>query len=251
MKNYYHKVANIAVVSVCTAVGLVLGVTKAVKAVTLAPTIIFRVQTRTLEGEIIPNNFDVVANGPLGQSATFAEYNLGDFSLDYNTAIKRVLFETPLHSVWVGGSDFGIKGAINPGLLGIYGYVGNGAADVSDYRTRELLSSVDISSFPPLFSLDTFISFDVTDFVSRKLDNKDPFAGFVIRALNPGAVSLYGRRDKGNPPKLIIETTTLPLPEPTTIPESTIVPEPTTVLGSIMTLGIVGLLKRKKFKLAK
>jgi hypothetical protein len=247
MKNYYHKVANIAVVSVCTAVGLVLGVTKAVKAVTLAPTIIFRVQ----QGEIIPNNFDVVAAGPLGESATFAEYNLGDFFLDSNTAIKRVLFETPLHSVWVGASDLGVKGAINPRALAIFGYLGNGAADVSDFRTREFLSSVNISSFPPLLSLDTFISFDVTDFVSRRLYDKDPFAGFAIRALDYGAVSLYGRPDKGNPPKLIIETTTLPLPKPTTIPESTIVPEPTTVLGSIMTLGIVGLLKRKKFKVAK
>lgn len=252
MKNYYHKVANIAVVSVCATVGLVLGVTKAVKAVTLGPTIIFHVR----HGDtVIPNNFDVVAKGSKGEAANFAEYNLGDISLSANTAINRAVLETPLHSVLVGGfnfdEEFGIKGARNPGLLGIFGYVGNGAADASDFQAGTFLSSVDISSFPPLLAIDTFISFDVTDFIKTKVYNNDPFAGFGIRALNNGAVSLYGRPDKGIPPKLIIETTTLPLPKPTTIPESTIVPEPTTVLGSIMTLGIVGLLKRKKFKVAK
>jgi hypothetical protein len=148
MKNYYHKVANIAVVSVCTAVGLVLGVTEAVTAATFtfAPTIIFQVK----QGGVIPNNFDVVAKGPLGEAATFAEYNLGDFSLDANTTINSAVFETPLHSVWVGGDDFGIEGAINPGSVGIFGYVGNGAADESDFQAGTLLSSVDISSFPPL-----------------------------------------------------------------------------------------------------
>lgn len=241
MKNYYHKVANIAVVSVCTAIGWVLGVTEAVKAATFtfAPTIIFQVK----EGRAIPNNFDVVANGPFGEAATFAEYNLGDFSLDTtNTTINRAVFETPLHSVWVGGFDFGIEGAINPDSLGIFGYVGNGAADASDFQAGTFLSSVDISSFPPLFNLNTYISFDVTRFVKRRVRNSDSFAGFGIRALNIGAVSLYGDRARGNPPKLIIETT--PVPEPTPIPE------PTTVFGSIMTLGIVGLL-RKKFKPAK
>jgi hypothetical protein len=244
MKNYYHKVANIVVVSVCTAVSLVLGITEAVKAATLAPTIIFRVQ----QGRVIPNNFDVVAKGLLGESAAFAEYNLGDFSLDTNTAINRAVFETPLHSVWVGGEGFETERSINPGSLGIFGYVGNGAADASDFQAGTFLSSVDISSFPPLAGLDTFISFDVTDFVKTKVYNNDPFAGFGIRALNTGTVSLYGSRERGNPPKLILETITLPVPQPTTIPGSTTVPEPTTVLGSIMTLGIVGLLKRKKFK---
>jgi len=235
IKNYYHKVANIAVVSVCTAVGLVLGVTEAVKAATFtfAPTIIFQVK----EGRAIPNNFDVVANGPLGEVATFAEYNLGDFSLDANTTINRAVFETPLHSVWVGGRDVGIEGGLNPGSLGIFGYVGNGAADASDFQAGTFLSSIDISSFPPLVNNNTFVSFDVTPFVKARVHSDDPFAGFGIRALNPGAVSLYGSRQFGNPPKLIIETTP--------------VPEPTTVLGSIMTLGIVGLLKRKKFKPAK
>jgi hypothetical protein len=247
MKNYYHKVANIAIVSVCAAVGLVLGVTKAVKAVTLGPTIVFHIEP----GRIVPNNFDVVAKGPLGEAANFAEYNLGDISLSANTAINRAVFETPLHSVWVGGDAVGIPGAINPGRLGIFGYVGNGAADASDFQAGTFLSSVDISSFPPLFGLDTFISFDVTNFVQTMVYNNSPFAGFGIRALNNGAVSLYGNQVKGKPPKLILETITLPDPKPTTIPESTIVPEPTTVLGSIMTLGIVGLLKRKKFKPAK
>jgi hypothetical protein len=45
MKNHYHKVANIAIASAGTAIGLVLGVTEVVKAATFtfAPAITFQV----------------------------------------------------------------------------------------------------------------------------------------------------------------------------------------------------------------
>jgi hypothetical protein len=246
MKNHYHKVANIAVASVGTAVGFVLGVTEAVKAATFTfePAITFKVidlnrGNSKFDGQgdiVIPGNFDVVAKGTVAEAAVVAEFNLGNFSLDHNTTINRAVFRTMLHSVWVTDPHIGI-GSINPGSLGIFGYVGNGAADASDFEAGVFLSSVDVSSFPPLLSVNTHISFDVTPFVKQRVSNGDSFAGFGIHALNLGAASIYGP----SPPRLIVETTEVAEP----------VPEPTTILGSITAIGVAGLLKRKKFKPAK
>jgi len=240
MKNHYRKVASIAVASVGTAVGFILGVTEAVKAATftLAPAIKFKVIDLNLNGQgdiVIPGNFDVVAKGTVAEAAAFAEFNLGNFSLNQNTTIKSAVMQIMLHSVWVGDPHIGIH-SINPGSLGIFGYVGNGATDASDFEAGVFLSSVDVSSFPPLLSVDTSISFDVTPFVKQRASNGDSFAGFGIRALNLGAASIYGP----SPPRLIVETTkfTDPVPEP--------VPEPTTILGFITAIGVAGLLKRKK-----
>jgi len=241
MKNHYRKVANIAVVSVGTAVGFIVGVTEAVKAATftLAPAITFKVIDLNLNGQgdiVRPHNFDVVAKGTVAETAAVAEFNLGTFSLNQNTTINSAVIQIMVHSVWVTDPHIGI-GSINPGSLGIFGYVGNGAADASDFEAGVFLSSVDVSSFPPLFSLNTPISFDVTPFVKQRASNGDSFAGFGIRALNIGAASIYGPR----PPRLIVETTEVAEP----------VPEPTTILGSITAIGVAGLLKRKKFKPAK
>jgi hypothetical protein len=244
MKNHYHKVANIAIASAGTAIGLVLGVTEVVKAATFtfAPAITFQVidddSSFDGRGDVVSSSiFDLVTKGTVGEAAVVAEYNLGNFSLDRNTTINRAVFRTRLHSVNVGsiGFDFG-GNYVNPGSLGIFGYVGNGAADASDFEAGVFLSSVDVSSFPPLPSVNTYISFDVTPFVRQRVSNGDSFAGFGIRALNRGAASLSDT----TPPRLIIETE---VAEP--------VPEPTTILGSITAIGVAGLLKRKKFKPAK
>jgi len=241
MKNHYRKVANIAVVSVGTAVGFILGVTEAVKAATftLAPAIKFKVIDSNLNGQgdiVLPGNFDVVAKGRVAETAAVAEFNLGNFSLNQNTTINSAVIQIMVHSVWVTDPHIGI-GSINPGSLGIFGYVGNGAADASDFEAGVFLSSVDVSSFPPLLSVNTSISFDVTPFVKQRASNGDSFAGFGIRALNIGAASIYGP----SPPRLIVEANQIPEP----------VPEPTTILGSITAIGVAGLLKRKKFKPAK
>jgi hypothetical protein len=244
MKNHYHKFANIAVASICTAVGLVLGLTEAVKAVTFtfAPATTFEVIDLD-EGDsrfdgrgdlVFPGNFGVVVKGTFGEAPQFVEFNLGNFSLGPNTTINRAVFETGIFNFLVGGLGISFT---NPGSLGIFGYVGNGAADLSDFEAGVFLSSVDISSSSP----GDPVSFDVTPFVNQRVINGDSFAGFSIRALNLGGLVLGGRNFPGSSARLIVETTEVAEP----------VPEPTTILGSITALGVAGLLKRKKFKPAK
>ncbi len=122
--------------------------------------------------------------------------------------------------------------ATNPGSLGIFGYVGNGTAEASDFEAGVLLSSVDISSSSP----GDILNFDITPFVKQRVSNGDAFAGFGIRALNFGGLALNTSNFSGIKPSLIVETAD--------VTES--VPEPTTILTAAIALGWGGWLKRKK-----
>jgi hypothetical protein len=237
MKNHYHQVA---VVSVCTALGFALGANTEAKAAsfTFAPTITFEVidggyfgsSFDGLGDEVFPGNFDTVVRGTLGEAAEFAEFNIGSLSLAPNTFISSAIFQAKISSFSVIG--LGVNEYTNPGSLGIFGYVGNGAVDASDFEAGVFLNSVDVSASSP----GDILSFDVTPFVNQRAKNSDAFAGFGIRALNFGSLALERGEFSGIKPKLIVETGDATEP----------VPEPTTIFGSAIALGVGGWLKRKK-----
>jgi len=237
MNNLYHKVA---VASVCTALGFVLGASPEAKAAsfTFAPTITFEVIDGGYDGDsfdglgdlVFPGNFDTVVRGTVGEAAEFAEFNIGSFSLAPNTVISSAVFQAELLSFFVTG--LGVDDYTNPGTLGIFGYVGNGTVEASDFEAGVLLSSVDVSSS----SAGDILSFDVTPFVNQRVSNGDTFAGFGIRALNFGGLALQRGEFSGIQPRLIVETADVGEP----------VPEPTTIFGSAIGLGLGGWLKRKK-----
>jgi hypothetical protein len=234
MSNIYHKVV---VASVCTALSFGLGSPKKAYSATfsLAPTITFEVIDGGIFGDtydglgdlVFPGNFDVVGKGTLGEAAEFAEFNIGNFSFPPNTLISSAVFQARISNFFVTG--LGVNEYTNPGSLGIFGYVGNGIAEASDFEAGILLSSVDISSS----SVGDILNFDVTPFVNQRVSNRDAFAGFGIRALNFGSLVLERGEFSGRGPKLIVETA-----EP--------VPEPTTIFGSALALSLGGWLKRKK-----
>jgi hypothetical protein len=231
MNNLYHKVA---VASVCTTLSFVLGANEEAKAASfnLAPAITFEVTDNDFFGnsfdglgdDVFPGNFSIVLKGTVGEGRQFAEVNIGSLSLAPGTIINSAVFQAQSGSFDVLGSGIGF---INPGFLGIFGYVGNGIPDRSDFEAGVFLNSVDVSSS----SVGDILSFDVTSFVNQRASNRDTFAGFGIRALNLGGVGLG--RGNGTSPRLIVETA-----EP--------VPEPTTIFGSALALGVGGWLKRKK-----
>jgi len=233
MNNLYHKVA---VASVCTALGFVLGANEEAKAATFTftPSITFEVidleegpsRFDGLGDLVFPGNFDVVVRGTVGEAAEFAEFNIGSLSLAPNTIISSAVLLAEIYSFQTFG--LGVS-ATNPGSLGIFGYVGNGTVEASDFEAGVFLSSVDVSSSSP----GDILSFDVTPFVNQRVSNADAFAGFGIRALNLGSLTLGGANFPGIQPRLIVETA-----EP--------VPEPTTIFGSAIGLGLGGWLKRKK-----
>jgi hypothetical protein len=154
-----------------------------------------------------------------------------------NTIIKSALFQDKFSGV-----------LYNPGHglfnLGIFGYIGNGTAEVSDADNGVFLSSLNLSSLSP--SPGDIFNFDVTTFVNQQVSNGNPFAGFILRifANDPFAsyetnpwnfVELQGTDALGRS-ALVIETVDATEP----------VPEPTTIFGSALALSLGGLLKRKK-----
>jgi hypothetical protein len=245
INNLYHKVA---VTFVCTALGFGLGVSKEAKAATfsLDPTITFGVI------DYLPSGADGLGDGFHGNNAlntrgggavlrgisqetgkradlvTVTEINISNFSFAPNS-ISSAILQAELN---FGVFGIGITDPIsNPGSLGIFGYVGDGKPDVSDFEAGVFLSSIDISSL----SAGDILNFDVTPFVTQRVRNGDAFAGFSIHALNFGAVNLADYRSR-HPLKLIVETADIANP----------VPEPTTIFGSALALGVGGWLKRKK-----
>jgi hypothetical protein len=233
MKNHCHKVG---VASVCTALSFFLGINPEAKAASfnLAPTITFEVIDGVfgdsfdgLGDSVFPGNFSAVARGPEGEAAQFAEFNINSLSLVPNTVISNAIFQAQISTFLV----YGLGGeAVNPGSLGLFGYVGNGTVEASDFEAAGVfLSSVDVSSL----SAGDFLNFDVTPFVNQQVSNSNAFAGFSVRALNFGNIYLANNNSS---PRLIVETAEV-VTEP--------VPEPTTILSAALALGWGGWLKRK------
>jgi hypothetical protein len=236
MSNLYHKVT---VASVCTALGFFLGASLEAKAATftLAPAITFEVTDGDIltdnypyDGrgdQVFPGNFWVVVKGELFiEIAEFAEFNISNFSAAPNTFINSAIFQAKINPSLLDDRPYS-------GSLGIFGYVGNGIAEASDFEAGVFLSSVYVASS---FSGD-IISFDVTQFFNQRVTNNDAFAGFSIRALNFGRLFLEGGNySSGFQPRIIVETTNVAEP----------VPEPTTIFGSAIGLCLGGWLKRKK-----
>ena len=231
MKNFYHKVA---IASVCTALSFVLGASEEVKAATinLPPAIQFGTFRyighfpEEFYTEVSPES-NVVLLAPVrqgGERTRLAEFNISSFFIAPNTIIKSAVFQDKFSNVLF--NEFG-----RPISLSIFGYIGNGTAEVSDPDNGVFLSSVDISSLSPGDTL----NFDVTTFVNQRVSNGNPFAGFAIKTFDFAGVTLEGTDALGRS-SLVIETVDAAEP----------VPEPTTIFGSALALSLGGWLKRKK-----
>ena len=222
--------------------GLCLGflASKEAKAATFTfdPTITFEVGdgffTEPFDGKgdadaVFPGNFDTVVLGTFGEAAEFAEFDISGFSIPPEEAIASAKFQVELTSLEVGG--LGVNFGENPDNLGVYGYVGNGIAEASDFQAGTLLNTIDISSA----FVGQILNFDVTPFVQSLVSNSNSFAGFGVRAQEFGGLAL--RRF----PTLTIATA---------VPTS--VPEPASVLG-LLTFGALGatkVIKRKQINSA-
>jgi hypothetical protein len=225
MNNLYHK---FAVACVCTTLGFTLGANKKAKAATFTliptyPSVFIAVDFGGFDGlgdAYYPTNTPSVTIRPDIEIRAFYEFNIGNLSVATNTVIRQAIVETRINSS--NTTNF-------PNFLSIFGYVGNGIADISDFEAGVFLNSVDISSS----SANDILRFDVTPFVNQLVSNNDNFAGFGIRASNFGGVGLNAINNNSS---LVVETDDVAEP----------VPEPTTIFGLALALGVGGWLKRKK-----
>jgi hypothetical protein len=246
MNNLYHKVA---VASVCTALSFTLGASKEAKAATLTLTgTTFVVEgnwsrygsvgERIFDSEGYPssNGITLLTDGSFSsrnsptERRAFYEFNIGNLSLAPNTIISRASLD-----VAVGAINFSYGRYF---YLQIFGYVGNGEPDLSDFDAGIKLgfaNALTPLTFPDPYPLPrprSSIDFDVTEFVKARVSNSDAFAGFGLRIED--FYANYGTATLVNP-RLTIETADVAEP----------VPEPTTIFGSAIGLGLGGWLKRK------
>jgi hypothetical protein len=127
MNNLYHKVA---VASVCTALGFVWEQTKKLKQLHYLDTYYsiwsqHKVQSFELPSSELSSQSDrSCISGSVGWFTTrLAEFNISSFFLAPNTIIKSAVFQDKISSY---------RGPFRPISLSIFGYVGNGTAEVSD-----------------------------------------------------------------------------------------------------------------------
>ena len=266
MNNFYHK---IAVASVCTALSFTSVTNKGANAATF--TLSPPATQFFIEDGFSPNYLGLIFVSPnenpdlgifnpdLGgtfrsvlkysgrrpsfrdiERRAFYEFNISNLSLAPNTVIRKVTFQQYVESA----QRISTTSDIRSFDLEIFGYVGNGRPDLSDFGNGVSLDIKDVAAVVDrnLYSsdLDFYYSrnlrFDVTTFFKEQVKNGDAFAGFGIRAQNQPYNNSMGFPNYGvatlYEPYLIIET------EP--------VPEPTTIFGSALALGVGGWLKRKK-----
>jgi hypothetical protein len=143
-----------------------------------------------------------------------------------DTRITRIINAALIIQVWHGPRFYY---ASRP--LGLFGYIGNGRAEASDFEAGVFLDSITFSEEREYSS----VYFNVTPFLNELVSNNNEFAGFAVRSLSDSQTFFSHPEDDFTPvPTLYIEG------------EYEIVPEPTTIFGSAIGLCLGGWLKRKK-----
>jgi len=230
VNNLYNKVA---ITSICTALTFTLVTNKEAEAATFN---LSGTSFSISEGSVYVERGSVrgttIAGKLIGsETRAFSEFDIGNLSLAPNTLIKSATLNTPFINLEV---DYRFL------FLDLYGYVGNGKPDLSDFNAGVMIAQEIATLYSPYPYFPRFgeIKFDVTNFVTERVSNGDAFAGLGIRVGSldymsyPNGRSIDLRNYYGDGPTLTIET------EP--------VPEPTTIFGSVLALGVGGWLKRKK-----
>ena len=259
MNNLYHKVA---VVFVCTALGFALGANKEAEAATFSSDYYLQPFSNLTFQAIDGGSYgsfdgqgDTVTNVSDGRNGESPQPH------SWHDAIERTdsrevaaLLESPFSSITrylTGYSEnaqiTSITNAVlqiyvsywepynDSAVIGVFGYVGNGIAEASDFEAGVFLDSQEVRGYSGWYD------FNVTPFVQQIFSNNNEFAGFALRSLNQNRIVLpISEGIHSYSPKLIVsgEIEGGVEPEP--------VPEPTTIFGSAIGLCLGGWLKRKK-----
>jgi hypothetical protein len=121
--------------------------------------------------------FNDAVLGTLGEARSSAEFDLSPFSIPPGEEIVSATFEVRVTSVHVQG--LGVNGEV-PGDFRVDGYIGDGIAELSDFRAGNgnVLDSV---ATPDPF-VGQILSFDVTSFLADLVAAHETFAGLTLRA---------------------------------------------------------------------
>jgi hypothetical protein len=125
VNNLYHKVA---VASICTALGIILGASEEVKAATItltAPRFVVQGDSKMGGLAVLNSSYSgpsIVKSDPSTlETRTFYEFYISSLSLAPNTVIKSAFFNFQLNNITNGYKSH---------FIDIVGYVGNGIPEL-------------------------------------------------------------------------------------------------------------------------
>jgi hypothetical protein len=251
MNNFYHKVA---VALACTALSCALEANKEAKAAT------FNTSSRALL------TFQVIDGGSSGRdglgdavyNVLFPDDDVAQYQNSWYDVERTTVKETAAlteffipNSIWTSTgyrSDIRITKVTNAVFkfkvwhwpqfdyasrpLGLFGYIGNGTPEASDFEAGVFLDSITFSEEEGEYS---YVDFNVTPFLNELVSNNNKFAGFAVRSLSDSR-TFFDHPETKFKPALMLDIEG----------EYEVVPEPTTIFGSAIGLCLGGWLKRKK-----
>lgn len=137
--------------------------------------------------------------GTDGDDREMAEFDISGFIVPAGEVIVSATFQVQITSILVTG--LGVPLGDTPDIMAVYGYVGDGVADIADFQAGDgnLLDSLDTSE--PFVG--QILTYDVTGFVTELVDAGETWVGLTVTAEEFGGIAI---QENDEYPKLTIET---------------------------------------------
>lgn len=154
----------------------------------------------TFSGAILGADRALIAVLPeVGEERSILEFDISGFAIPDGEEITEARLEVQISDTQVAG--LGQDGSASPSQLSLYGYVGNGIAELSDFNAGTLIDIVDSSSA----TVGERLSLDLTGLARAIVDNGETTIGLGIRTDAVGGIGL-GASSTLEVPRLVIET---------------------------------------------
>ena len=159
--------------------------------ITVTPTIDGYATEQGNWADIDTNSFELLADlSDINEARSALEFDIsGALPTGY-------VMDSATLNLWGGVADLNI---------GVHGYTGNGTLETADFTLTNL-----ITTFDPNINLNTV---DVTDFIQGQVAAFSMYAGFQLRELVLGEITIFSSSESGEfSPYLEIHITPVPVP---------------------------------------
>ena len=132
-----------------------------------------------------------------GEERSIAEFDIQSVPDQLDGDITQATFEVQVSGTQTGALGQRIDAV--PSSISVYGYVGNGMAEQSDFQAGTLLDTIDTTGV----ARGDILTFDITDFIDTVIADNASFAGLAVRANDFGGITV---EESNEFPQLRIQT---------------------------------------------